>query len=447
MPVKNNGKKSAQKYRSLIQLIFFVFVAAIAVFHAFREYGTVLVFGGKASLHAICPFGGVVSFWNLATLGRLVSKVQESSVALAGIGIFLAVLFGPVICGWVCPLGTFQEWIGKVGRVITGKKYNTILPERADFLLRYLRYIVLIWVSYMTVITGKLVFQKVDPYYALFNFLTGEVALSALVVLVAVTLLSLAVERPFCKYFCPYGAFLGIFNLFRFTAPRRNKATCISCGACNRACPMNIDIEHSGTVRNHQCISCLRCTSSAACPVQRTVEFSPAKALPAIGTPVVGLLVVLLLFGGIAVSALSGFWSVSAGEKSGRVRTNMTADRMDPADIRGSYTWSDIAADFRIPQNFFLYAFGAGSPGEKVKTLEIRYAATARDGMEIGTDSVRWFVALMTGKPFTPAKNTLLPPEAVSIIKKYAKAKPERISEAVSRTSRFFPGRENTETQ
>jgi hypothetical protein len=37
---------------------------------------------------------------------------------------------------------------------------------------------------------------------------------------------------------------------------------------------MNIDVDAVRTVRDHQCISCLECTSEAACPVSDTVFFS-----------------------------------------------------------------------------------------------------------------------------------------------------------------------------
>lgn len=92
-----------------------------------------------------------------------------------------------------------------------------------------------------------------------------------------VLLLSLVVERPFCKYACPYGALQGVFNLFRIFRIKRNPDTCIDCSRCDRACPMNIRVSSSGVVRDHQCISCMKCTSEAACPVANTVELTTGK--------------------------------------------------------------------------------------------------------------------------------------------------------------------------
>jgi len=271
-------KKASRWLRRGIQIFFFLLVALIATNEALSERGIgTLSFIKGASLHAICPFGGVVSFWQLATAGTLVKKVHESSVALAVIALALAVLFGPVICGWICPFGSVQEWFGSIGRKLFGKRYNTFVPVKIDKPLRYLRYVVLVWVSYMTIVSGKLFFQEYDPYYALFNLWTGEVALSGAAILVASLLLSLFVERPFCKYACPYGAFQGVFNLFRVFGVKRVASTCISCKACDRACPMNITVSTSGTVRDHQCISCLRCTSEDACPVAATVVLAAGR--------------------------------------------------------------------------------------------------------------------------------------------------------------------------
>lgn len=264
--------KSRRNLRYIVQAGFFVLVAIASTIAVLKEKGIAIPFIQEASLHAICPFGGVVSFWQLFNFGTLVKKVHESSVVLAVIGLLLSLLFGPVICGWVCPFGTFQEWLAKLGKRIFGKKYNNFVPKKLDSVLRYLRYGILAWVTYMTIVSGKLIFQDYDPYFTLFNFWTGEVAVTGYIALAVVIGLSLFIERPFCKYACPYGALLGVFNLFRIFGIRRNAPTCISCKACTKACPMNIDVAGSGIVRNHQCISCLECTSDAACPVPATVD-------------------------------------------------------------------------------------------------------------------------------------------------------------------------------
>jgi len=263
------------KLRVIIQLVIFALVLLIAVNHSLEESGGGLPLLSSASLHAICPFGGVVSIHTLITSGTFVKKIHESSMVLMYIVFAAALFLGPVFCGWICPFGTFQEWVGRLGKRLFKKRYNNVVPYKLDRVLRYLRYVLLLLVLVNTARSVELMFTNIDPYYALFNLWTGEVALSAYIILAVVFLLSLVMERPFCKYACPYGAVLGLTNLFRFIPLRRNKNSCIDCDACNRSCPMNIPVSTSGVVRNHQCISCFECTSEdGVCPVPETLNFT-----------------------------------------------------------------------------------------------------------------------------------------------------------------------------
>lgn len=271
--MSDNLKRKRNKFfRHAVQLIFFLTILLITINHQLVEKGSKLPFISSASQHSICPFGGVVSIYTFVTEGNFVQKIHESSFVILAIVLFSAVLFGPVFCGWICPLGTIQEWFGKIGKKIFKKRYNKFIPYKYDKYLRFLRYVVLAWVVYMTAYTGKLAFSEVDPYFALFNFWTSEMAIGGVVVLIITLTLSLFIERPWCKYACPLGALLGLSNLFRIFKIRRNPATCINCKTCDNTCPMNIKISDKEKITNHQCISCLKCTSEVGCPVDNTIS-------------------------------------------------------------------------------------------------------------------------------------------------------------------------------
>ena len=81
-------------------------------------------------------------------------------------------------------------------------------------------------------------------------------------ILVILLLLSVAVYRPFCRYLCPLGAIYGLFNpvaLYRF---RIDAQKCTQCGACQKACPMDIPVHT--TPNSMECIRCGKC--KAVCP-------------------------------------------------------------------------------------------------------------------------------------------------------------------------------------
>lgn len=262
--------RKKNKLRYSVQAVFFLLILLTAISHTLEESGRSLPIIESASIHALCPFGAVVSFYKLMTTGAFVSKIHASAMVLFAATLFLSILFGPVFCGWVCPLGTLQQWVSALGKKL-GLYGRIRISEKVDPILRYLRYGVLLWVLYVTAVSGQLIFADYDPYYALFNFWSGEIALSAIVILIVTLVLSLFMHRPWCKYLCPFGALLGLTNKIRIFGIKRNAQTCISCHKCTQACPMDIDVEHKTTVKSTQCISCYACTSQETCPVSDTV--------------------------------------------------------------------------------------------------------------------------------------------------------------------------------
>jgi hypothetical protein len=122
-------KKPKSRWRLAVQIIFFVLVAAISANNALKVAGVSIPVLSSASLHAICPFGGVVSIYQVATAGTYVQKVHAASFILMIIAFLVTLLFGPAFCGWLCPMGSIQEWFGKLGRKILGRRYNGPSPE------------------------------------------------------------------------------------------------------------------------------------------------------------------------------------------------------------------------------------------------------------------------------------------------------------------------------
>lgn len=402
-----------QRLRTGVQIGFFVLVALVVTAHSVSELGVSIPFIEGASLHAICPFGGVVTLYTLITEGSFVQKIHEASLVLAAVVVVLSVIFGPVFCGWICPFGTFQRWMASLGKRLLGRRYGKVIPHRLDQSMRYLRYAVLAAVVIATAVSAKLVFSDYDPYFALFNFWTGEVALTAFIILGLIMLLSLVVERPFCRYACPYGALLGLSNRFRIFKIRRVASTCIDCKACDRACPMGINISEAAAVTDAQCISCLRCTSEQACPVPDTVVVTSAKGPKGLSGKTVGLLSLIIFFGAIGASFSLGWWQTVSQKVPRLIAEGELAGEYDPSDIRGSYTFGDIEKHFGVPPQFLAQAFliQTDNPsGIAAKDIEVTYGEMLEGNeLELGTDSVRYMVSLFLGFPHTPEDTTGLP--------------------------------------
>ena len=82
--------------------------------------------------------------------------------------------------------------------------------------------------------------------------------------MIFILFLSVKCYRPFCQYLCPLGAVYGLFNRFSLVQIHWEKDICISCGACERACPVALSKMEISC--SSECIRCGRCVE--ACPVK-----------------------------------------------------------------------------------------------------------------------------------------------------------------------------------
>ena len=278
-------RPSLQTLRQLVQLGVVGFIVVVA--------GSHLVLGeASASAEAFCPFGGLETLYSYLTGGRTINHTHLSNLAL-----FLAVAATTIVargafCGWICPLGTIQEWtyafsrwlqrrIPPLGRAMNalrkrlnpraarGSAAGPTLGQRIDHWLSYGRYLVLAWIIGGTIAYGSMVFRDYDPWSALLSL--AELQLSVGTAVLAVSLIaSLFVERAWCRYACPLGATISLLGRLSPLRIERVESACTSCGLCTQHCPVGIDVARADAITDLRCITCLRCVSE--CPRPEAID-------------------------------------------------------------------------------------------------------------------------------------------------------------------------------
>jgi len=193
----------------------------------------------------------------------------------------VALVAGRAFCGWMCPLGAVQDFLAAMARRfsgeprhIPGKKSPARLPMRVspkvDRTLRYIKYAVLAFVIFASVGAVYPPLHSFCPARAVFSLkLTPLLG----IVLVAFVGSSLLVERASCRYLCPLGALLAMFNRF---SPVRVTAEdhCNHCGRCDVECSMGIQAVPDN-LRSPECIRCLKCLHTCARPESLALRAGP----------------------------------------------------------------------------------------------------------------------------------------------------------------------------
>lgn len=324
------------KKQNWYKLIYQFAIIGILTFMGFR------LFFDKAyapDFEAYCPLGGLQALGSYLTMDSLSCSMTSTQIMM-GVVLFIGiVLFSRLFCGYICPLGTISEWIGKLGDRL---KVRITLSGVADYALRFLKYALLFITFYYTLKSSELFCKKFDPYYAVASgFNTDVVLLWAGIAIVILILGSLFIRLFWCRYLCPLGAlsaifkftwwFAGVMGIYiilhlvgldipylyplliisaggyilevtRMNRVRpdlvhitRNTDSCIACGLCSEKCPQAIDVANMEKVTHTDCTLCGDCLY--ACPEKNTLQINRRnmKWLPAV---VLGTLIVLGLLAG-----------------------------------------------------------------------------------------------------------------------------------------------------
>jgi polyferredoxin len=218
------------------------------------------------SFDSFCAFGGIETLLPYLFTGHLLKSTNllNFSVLLGTLGVSLVA--GRAFCGWLCGLGTIQDFVAKWTRKllgerhhIRGKRSKAILPLRlpavVDRPLRYAKYLVLAVILIASLYAAFPPLREFCPVRSVFSLKMTSLLWLTLAVFLAGSIL---VERFWCKYFCPLGATLAIFNKISPVRLVTDTNHCNNCGRCDIECSMDIaDVPNNLT--NAECIRCLEC--------------------------------------------------------------------------------------------------------------------------------------------------------------------------------------------
>ncbi len=147
-------------------------------------------------------------------------------------------------------------------------------------------------------------FMKVADVRMLKFFI--NLSMLAIIILSVILVFSIFSKNYWCRYFCPYGALIGILGWASAFRIVRNKETCIDCSKCTIACPVHIEVEKKNTVYNLECLGCYDCVDS--CPVDDTLDMKLMGYGKKIHYAVYAGLVVGLFVVFMNTARVTGYW-------------------------------------------------------------------------------------------------------------------------------------------
>lgn len=194
--------------------------------------------------------------------------IATGSMLLFIVNFFLSLVVGRLWCGWLCPMGAWQEICSPVMKHTVQEGWRNAVKYGVTVLW-------LAVLAYLVFSAGGI--RSVDPFFGTENGLSITSAAPLIVVAVIFALLFvigyLMGRRGFCHVFCPVASLMiagrKIRNFIGWPALQldADASRCTGCRKCSRECPMGLDVNgmvRNGAMENPDCIMCASCAD--ICP-------------------------------------------------------------------------------------------------------------------------------------------------------------------------------------
>jgi len=237
----------------------------------------------------------------------------------------ITIILGRFFCGWICTFGALNDFIYMISRKVFKTKFR--VGEKLDSILKYLKYVILVFIVVVIWTSGSTLFDSYSPWDAfaqvdnlsesIFKYTGGFIILAVIAIGAAF------IERFFCRYLCPLGAVFSILSKARIFKIKKLRDKCGKCRICTNNCSMGINLYQMDKVSSGECINCFKCLD--VCPRKNT------KAT------ICGENVNPLLPGAIAIAAVAGAYAIGGSMSDKMANTmNNTDISTSSSDVKNS---------------------------------------------------------------------------------------------------------------
>jgi polyferredoxin len=255
--LKNDGFKISNLWTLLIVFTAVIFSGIFVRFKQTRHFRVLFLVGFLIYLGFYlggCPCP-ISSFQNVILSGFGASNGFDSMIYFLGL-IPLTYFFGKVWCGWICHLGSLQEFLH------IHRKFKFLRSQKAQMIMKTMRIILFLVLITQLAITKTNWFCKIDPFLVSFNFISAYQIGWYLLGLLILT--SVFIHRPFCQAACPIGLVLGIVSKIPGARKLNYNDNCTSCNICNDSCKIGAISKSNGEnkINSIECNFCGECLDS-----------------------------------------------------------------------------------------------------------------------------------------------------------------------------------------
>jgi ferredoxin-type protein NapH len=211
-----------------------------------------------------CPFG--VPFVSCQSCPSTDCPGRWLQLPILGLIGLSALSLGRGFCGWACPMGLIMDVLGKIPKLRATISARFTSTDRWLKPLKYVALAAVLYLIFALNVTDDRPYAYVVRSPSVFNLQAIALAQALGVVayrvrmwiVIGVLVVALIITRVWCRYLCPLGALLGLFNKFSLFRIAREREDLPRCGKYPREC-----VQHTmpGTT---DCVMCGECVQG--CP-------------------------------------------------------------------------------------------------------------------------------------------------------------------------------------